>query len=240
MNNFKKSLAAALGVSVVLAGQATFANISWDLAGDWNPPANPNGTWSYGQISGAGGAFTPLPWIPVSGSPVADGIYGAGNPSAPTGGFVFKNTGLVPAYGTAPGQVSLESDNGSAAVQWTAPATGKYDLSVAIGGTTAADSFGTGNAFAQFAGLDINGNVLTPNSFVNNIKSWDINNVSLIAGETIDAYVLNPGYSGSGNTQTAFTVTAVPEPSTYLAGALMLVPFGSSALRQLRKKFQAA
>jgi hypothetical protein len=32
----------------------------------------------------------------------------------------------------------------------------------------------------------------------------------------------------------------VPEPATYLAGALLLLPFGSAAVRQLRRKFQAA
>jgi hypothetical protein len=35
-------------------------------------------------------------------------------------------------------------------------------------------------------------------------------------------------------------VLAVPEPSTCLAGLLLLLPFGSSAFRQLRKKLQAA
>jgi hypothetical protein len=34
--------------------------------------------------------------------------------------------------------------------------------------------------------------------------------------------------------------TAVPEPSTMIAGALLLLPFGSGAIRQFRKKMQAA
>jgi len=33
---------------------------------------------------------------------------------------------------------------------------------------------------------------------------------------------------------------AVPEPTTMISGALLLLPFGTSAFRQLRKKFQAA
>ena len=36
------------------------------------------------------------------------------------------------------------------------------------------------------------------------------------------------------------SIGAVPEPTTMISGALLLLPFGSSALRQLRKKFQAA
>jgi hypothetical protein len=35
-------------------------------------------------------------------------------------------------------------------------------------------------------------------------------------------------------------VSAVPEPTTIISGALLLLPFGSSAFRQLRKKLQAA
>lgn len=31
------------------------------------------------------------------------------------------------------------------------------------------------------------------------------------------------------------TISAVPEPSTYIAGALLLLPFGASALRKMRK-----
>ena len=34
----------------------------------------------------------------------------------------------------------------------------------------------------------------------------------------------------------SYTLTAVPEPSTYVAGALLLLPFGASALRILRKR----
>jgi hypothetical protein len=35
-------------------------------------------------------------------------------------------------------------------------------------------------------------------------------------------------------------VSPVPEPTTLISGALLLLPFGSSAVRQLRKKLQAA
>ena len=33
---------------------------------------------------------------------------------------------------------------------------------------------------------------------------------------------------------------AVPEPSTYIAGALMLLPFGLQGIRHLRSRKQAA
>jgi hypothetical protein len=36
------------------------------------------------------------------------------------------------------------------------------------------------------------------------------------------------------------TSAAVPEPATLISGAMLLLPFGSRAVRQLRKKFQTA
>ena len=45
-----------------------------------------------------------------------------------------------------------------------------------------------------------------------------------------------PGYFWMDDVQ----LSAVPEPSTIISGALMLLPFGAGAARQLRKKLQAA
>ena len=223
----KHLIAAVLGA--ILSQQ--YANASWDLTADWNPPANPNVAWSYGEISGAGGSFTALAWVPGN-YPNAVGLYGS-----LSGAFVYQNSAATPYYGIAPGQISIESDFGSAAVQWTAPATGNYNIAVTMGGTTAWENGpGYGNNFAQYAGLDINGNIQTPSSFVNNVMSWDINGVALTAGAAVDAYVINPGYANCGNTETTFRVTAVPEPTTLVAGALLLLPFGFSTLRILRRK----
>lgn len=54
---------------------------------------------------------------------------------------------------------------------------------------------------------------------------------------------INPNVNGtyvfrldaSNGTSTEVTVNVVPEPSTYLAGAMLLLPFGASAIRKLRK-----
>lgn len=126
--------------------------------------------------------------------------------------------------------------NSSASVQWTAPYSGSYDIVLAIGGTQqyedgAPGQGGTGNAFAQYAGLNINGATAPAGSFIDNVKNWDIADVSLLAGQSVTAYVLNPGYAGSGNTQTEFTVTQVPDATSTFAlmgGALL----GLQALRR--------
>jgi hypothetical protein len=63
MTTMMKTLA-CLSPLLGLLGSTSYA-ATWDLAADWNPPGNPNGAWSYGQISG--GVFSPLPWTPTGG-----------------------------------------------------------------------------------------------------------------------------------------------------------------------------
>lgn len=61
-----------------------------------------------------------------------------------------------------------------------------------------------------------------------------------------DLYVnFTPGSAANSNPgQVSYTfgfttqASPVPEPTTIISGALMLLPFGSGAFRQLRKKFQ--
>ena len=87
---------------------------------------------------------------------------------------------------------------------------------------------------------------------------WDNDYLSLSAGSTIsftlggyqiDVTPLALGPTGAGDLglQPPMTVmaefnvtpTAVPEPATMVSGALLLLPFGASALRMLRKKVAA-
>jgi hypothetical protein len=46
----------------------------------------------------------------------------------------------------------------------------------------------------------------------------------------------NPWVQPSQDVMAQFVVTAVPEPTTMIAGALLLLPFGASTLRMLRKR----
>jgi hypothetical protein len=63
------------------------------------------------------------------------------------------------------------------------------------------------------------------------------------ANGAFGVYALNL-YTGSSSdptyAQPQLCLVTTPEPTTFLAGTLMLLPFGSSAFRQLRKKFQSA
>jgi hypothetical protein len=191
--------------AVLAIGSPAYAQASWDLAGDWNPPANPNGAWTYGDYDG--GSFVNLSYI-------TNGIIGGAGGYLPVGGgvtdgFIYKNLTASAAYGIDPGQVSVESDWGTAVARWTAPTSGFYDISVLIGGTTATEGPGYGNAFAQYAGLNINMVGQTADSFTNNVKSWTFSFMWLSAGTTVDAYVAYPGFANGGSTQTSFHVGVV-------------------------------
>jgi hypothetical protein len=61
------------------------------------------------------------------------------------------------------------------------------------------------------------------------------------AGFTSPGYQINPSSPGTpaGYQNSYEFISAVPEPTTMIAGALLLLPFGASALRTIRKK-QAA
>ena len=204
MNLYRKLSTLGVMVAAVSAGAQ-----SWDLEGNWAPPANPNGTWQYGQMAG-GAVFSPLAWDSTT---LSYGTGTAGNV------FVYQNTSGSLAYGIQPGDVSLEADWGDAAVQWTAPASATYAFNIALGGTLQNAGGGYGNNFAGYGAVAVNGTQVGMSSFTSNTKFWSFNE-TLSAGSTVDAYVLNPGFANGGNTNTLFSVNAVPEPAPLAAVAV--------------------
>jgi hypothetical protein len=212
--NFK-SLTGLL-VAATLTASATAAT-SWDLATDYIDATNPNGAWTYGKIPG--GTFSALAWNAGTSS---YGIAAAGET------FIYKRNAAVTDYGIAPGKVSLEADWGDAAVRWTAPTSGDYAFTVAVGGTTASGPGGFGNNFASRAGVRVNGLDQVETGFASNIKAWSFT-VTLAAGGTVDTFVLNPGFAAGGNTQTEISVSAIPEPAS---AWLLALGLGAVALRR--------
>ena len=187
------------------------AALSWDLAGDF--------------------VGTPLdapPEILVADSPNGAWTYG--------GEQVWKNVSSVPAYSINPGHVSLGAHlQDSSWATWTSPINGAVDVSGAFGSVPYLDTFGIGNnvrtrlIFQDGTGIY---NIVDGWS----VDSFHFNNLSVHVGDTITFEVTaNEAIAYAGNVQTDALITAVPEPTTMIAGALLLLPFGASTLRVLRR-----
>lgn len=193
---------------------------TFSLSGDWkgsatfdpNNTPNPNGPWSYGFRDNTN-TFQPLP---------GDGLdtYGSSNGSQ---AFIYKNLGSAEAYGTGPGQVSLEADYGTPDARFTFPSSGNFVVNIAIGGNQANDGPGFGNNDASRAVVLLNGTSIpvsqtdTSNGLVLN---WNLSQ-SFAAGDILDAYL--PQQFIGGNTQVIFTVTtSAPEPASLSLLALTL------------------
>jgi hypothetical protein len=217
LSNCTNLLIASLLVST---SASVSAATSWNLATDYAQNANPNGEWSYGEISGS--AFSPLSWNSPTNS---YGVAAVGQT------FIYQNTSGIFDFGINPGKVSLESDWGNPAARWTAPSSGDYLFLIAVGGTLDSGPTGYGNNFAQYAGVKINGVDVTADSFIGNIKQWSFS-ATLAANATVDTFVLNPGFANGGNTQTEISISAVPEPSGVLVFGL-----GLGVLFNARKRF---
>ena len=224
----------------------------YDAATDFSSTSNPNGVWSYGWSQTLGAAFNSDTDVQNLGSGVVQ-WRGDQPPNADGNPSVFKNTtasqvtiGTVtmPANSLAfhPGSAGQDS-----VVRFTAPTAGSYLVA------------------ATFAGLDYVGPTSTDvhvmvggvsyfSSVVNGFGPGSATSlgsilVSLSASETVDFAVGNNGgnvgqdangptfYYDSTGLQA--TVTAIPEPATMIAGTLLLLPFGASTLRILRRKSAA-
>ena len=105
--------------------------------------------------------------------------------------------------------------------QFIAPTAGSY-------------SFGTYSD--DGSALYVDGNLIVNNG-------GEHGHTGVLAATSLSAgiHTLVATFRENGEGQSVFDVTSdpklvpVPEPSTYLAGALLLLPFGSSVLRSLRK-----
>ena len=195
----------------------------WNLNSDFGSGMNSAGSpWVIGEYSG--GVVTPYQYndtgsISSGNASTTFDLWGdAQQTSDLTGGFVWKNTGSTQAYDILPGTVSLESDNGTPSVTWVAPTSGYYDVQTAIGGSTSADAFGTGNKNA-LSSVFLEGNTALSGTadLATNTESWSLTDVYLAQGTDLTLYV--PQNYGSGNTDAAsFNIQAVPEPFTMVLG----------------------
>lgn len=97
------------------------------------------------------------------------------------------------------------------------------------------------NVYAQNAAtlrFSFGGNVLgtvTPNAGTGN---WTLFTATFVAGANQGGGLIDLSTLSSGNDFAVddISVIAVPEPTTMVAGALLLLPFGASTLRVFRRR----
>jgi len=152
-----------------------------------------------------------------------------------SGGGTFVLPGTLTGVGATVYAGGYEAND--YALPWpTTPKVGWSATGTSSTATTSGTPAETGNLYYW-----INLSSLITQSFTIDQKDW---NGATLVGETIITYdgsgvasVPAPGEDRSWN-NAGFTATdvPVPEPTTMIAGALLLLPFGASTLRMLRKR----
>jgi len=236
--NWKYLLGMASVSCMPFVGSATL----YDAAADFSATSNPTGVWAYGWSQTLGSAFN----LDTAKNPDLLGVSGVvqwqGNqpPGADGNPSVFENTtGSTVQVGSITMQAnSLAFHPGSggqySVVQFTAPSAGDYLISATFQGDDSVGPTTTG------VNVLVGGNSVFTSIIdgfgPSSAKSLGSTLVSLSQNETVDFTVVLNGKFDYDSTGLQASVTSVPEPTTMIAGALLLLPFGASTLRILRKR----
>lgn len=201
--------------SAALTGSYTF--------GGTTTPLNQTGPWNMKSTDTTFAVLRFVLDVPIKFSDIADLNYG-----------YDSNLGGIGA-GAPRAVFVLDSNNDNIAdksftVQW-GPAGSFVDATIANG-------LNTGNLLAltdngrydlgPSSGLGSGGSAYTDRAAALSLAgTWNVLRISLI----IDSF----GGNNRDFDINSVNVSAVPEPTTMVAGALLLLPFGASAIRKLRK-----
>ncbi len=207
-------LCSSLALCLLMAAGA--AATSWDATADFSiTNGNPNGVWSYGYYPNGTTSFT-LFWhagTGYAGSP----LWNNSNDDQPP--VVWKNIGS-PQWGVQTGELSLHPgpSNEHTVVRWTSPINGTINIT---------GKFGAGDKewMNYYIQKNVTEEVLFEVKHTYNDGAFDLLNVPVTVGDTIDFIV--GGQYLNGNTPLYATITStavVPLPGTvWLLGAGLLV-----------------
>jgi hypothetical protein len=72
-------------------------------------------------------------------------------------------------------------------------------------------------------------------SYINDLTSSGLNH-AIFTGNILQSTIIGTKADSGGSQEFFLLGTPVPEPTTMIAGALLLLPFGASTVRILRRK----
>jgi hypothetical protein len=235
MKPFSKIVPVLLSSLLVLASSlALHAATTYSLAGDWNASSDSaSNLWAYGTFTADPGLpatfyvptdinynTTDVPglgiWFFANTGPGADGS----DPNIEKN-VTGSDVGGAPSPDWLAGEVSFGPFLGPAVAQFTVPTTGLYDISARFQ-TDEVNTLPT--AYVYIGALNVFDQPLSDpgNAEFGTAAPFAMNDVALIAGETVDFEVGN----GLSTTQVDAELTLVPEPSICAMvglGALVLV-----------------
>ena len=218
----KLSLVGLIGLSG-LSAETSFATL-YNASADFDAAHNPtsSGYWSYGYSSALNGSFSLFDAI--------DGSSGWELPGTPYPNVGYFATAFTSWEANVPaGSLTMAPGVNYSIVRWTAPLAGRYSVSGAFIGVYPSTTMDVHLIVGGVSGFD-GGNV------GQNSQPFSVV-VDLLAGQTID-FIGGDGGNGWEWDRTILDaqITAVPEPSTIIAGVLLAVPFGMQGIRSLRNR----
>lgn len=228
MKTLRKAVSICVGLMVCASTQAALIQV-YNTGVNSSGVSLPNGTTPdphYSLISVPSGSATTLVLTSAGGWPIAPGIW---LPDTSTSAWIRPNNG---------GTSGTDLDPvGTYVFRTTFDLTGLNPATAVISGRWSTDNSGTG--------ILINGtNTGNPGTAFNQFQLGYVN-FTIAAGfvsglNTLD-FVVSNGTGASGNPVglrvefLSATAAAVPEPATVIAGALLLLPFGASMVRIVRR-----
>ncbi len=209
------------GDSTVLSAEVTSlpTEVFWDANTDFSVAANPNGAWSYEWVNSSTSTGGLMTFAEANfGSQPGLNAWDLGAGSVPC---VVKNTSLVNTYyGWAPGKLGMHPNTSSAdkaAIRWTAPSNGVYQVHVYARevGNPGGDGVDV-SLYRNLAG-SLTGSLWTDN-LLTGWETYHDNVYSLTQGESLALVLGNggAGNNGSDSTTVDFVVTPLPLTSPVL------------------------
>jgi hypothetical protein len=215
MKFFKKASAAISLASIILGSQATFASLVPIVNPGFENPAEPYGGFSLSIPGWTGGGN----WYPSAGY------------------FNYIPLGNQAGY--------LNGGSSSQTLTTDLEPNTTYTLSIYIGSRLDGINPGTGYSIGLYGGPNLLASI-TPVAPPSETGTWIqvtktyTSGPAVPLGELLGITISDTQDQLDFNDVTLTATSAVPEPTTMIAGALLLLPFGSGAVRLLRKKLQAA